>query len=66
MENTKKLLCEKEVERLYGINIRTLQKERVFNVGIPYLKLNKRIRYHVDDIKNYLDSCKRGKVVRYD
>ena len=37
---TKKiLLTEQEVEDDYGINKRTLQRERVYNTGIPYFKI---------------------------
>jgi len=50
----KKLLTETEVEKLYGINKRTLQRERTFNTGIPYVKLGKRVRYQRTIIDQYI------------
>ena len=49
-----KLLTENEVEKLYGINKRTLQRERTFNTGIPYVKLGKRVRYQRSTIDQYI------------
>jgi|TARA_B100001964_G_scaffold212606_1_gene248778 hypothetical protein len=65
MNKTKKLFCEKEVETIYGLNARTLQRDRTTQSGIPYLKIGRRIRYHIDDIEKYLQQCKVGDV-RYD
>ena len=52
--SNKKLLTETEVEKLYGINKRTLQRERSFNTGIPYVKLGKRVRYQLSTIDQYI------------
>ena len=52
--SNKKLLTETEVEKLYGINKRTLQRERTFNTGIPYVKLGKRVRYQRSIIDQYI------------
>ena len=52
--SNKKLLTETEVEKLYGINKRTLQRERTFNTGIPYVKLGKRVRYQRSTIDQYI------------
>ena len=41
----------KEVEKLYGLNSRTLQRERNLGVGIPYVKIGKRVRYKNIDIE---------------
>ena len=67
MSNDKKhLLNEKEVQREYGINTRTLQRERVYNSGIPYHKIGRRVLYRRSDIEEFLATCKIGQVVRYD
>ncbi len=67
MSNDKKhLLNEKEVQREYGINARTLQRERIYNNGIPYHKLGRRVLYRRSDIEEFLSVCKVGQVVRYD
>ena len=52
---TKKiLLTEQEVEDDYGINKRTLQRERTFKTGIPYVKIGKRVRYKRSTIDQYI------------
>ena len=67
MSNDKKhLLNEKEVQREYGINTRTLQRERVYNSGIPYHKIGRRVLYRRSDIEEFLSICKVGQVARYD
>ena len=65
MNTIKKLLCEKEVETIYGLNARTLQRERTLGSGIPYHKIGRRVKYHVEDIEQYLEKCKVGNY-RYD
>jgi len=52
---TKKiLLTEQEVEDDYGINKRTLQRERVYNTGIPYVKIGRRVRYKRSTVDQYI------------
>ena len=63
---SKILLCEKEVQKEYGINARTLQRERIYNSGIPYHKIGRRVFYRRSDIEEFLATCKVGQVVRYD
>ena len=58
MNTIKKLLCEKEVGTIYGLNARTLQRERTAGSGIPYHKIGRRVKYHVEDIEKYLEQCK--------
>ena len=48
------LLTEQEVEDDYGINKRTLQRERTFNTGIPFVKLGRRVRYQRATIDQYI------------
>ena len=52
--NNKILLTENEVEEFYGINKRTHQRERVYQSGIPYVKLGKRVRYQRSIIDQYI------------
>ena len=66
MENSKKFLSEKELQREFGINARTLQRERTCNIGIPYHKIGRRVLYRRSDIEEFLATCKVGQVVRYD
>ena len=52
--SNKILLTENEVEEFYGINKRTLQRERVYQTGIPYVKIGKRVRYQRSTIDQYI------------
>ena len=49
------LLSEKEVAKIYKINVRTLQRERSLGTGMPYVKLGKRVRYKRSDVEKYID-----------
>jgi len=64
--NKEKLLTEQEVEDRYGFNKRTLQRERIYESGIPYHKVGRRVFYRISDIEEYLSTCKVGQVFRYD
>ena len=59
------LLTEKEVQELYKLNVKTLQRERFNGSGIPYIKLGRRVRYKVSDINTYLEKKTIGNH-RYD
>ena len=61
----KMLLTEKEVEKLYRINRRTLQRERVHETGIPFVKLGRRVRYQQAVIDQYIKENTKG-AYRYD
>ena len=52
---TKELLTEKEVSEMYGLNIRTLQKDRWLGSGLAYVKIRKRILYRRADVEKYID-----------
>ena len=58
--NLSELLTEKQVEQQYKINSRTLQRERVLDIGLPYIKLGRRIRYQRASIEQYLKDYTRG------
>ena len=49
------LLSEKEVEKSYGLNRRTLQRERCLGIGMPYVKIRKRLFYKNTDIEQHID-----------
>lgn len=63
--SNKMLLTENEVQKLYGINKRTLQRERVLDTGIPYIKLGRRVRYQQVVIDQYIKKNTKG-AYRYD
>ena len=54
------LLTENEVEKLYGINKRTLQRERVHETGIPFVKLGRRVSYQQVVIDQYIKKNTKG------
>ena len=60
MTNQNELLTEKEVQKEYKINIRTLQRERTLGIGLPYIKLGRRIRYQRGTIERCLKEYTRG------
>jgi|TARA_Y100001935_G_scaffold252995_1_gene258105 hypothetical protein len=51
---TKELLTEKEVSEKYGLNIRTLQKDRWMGSGLTYVKIRRRILYRTEDVEKYI------------
>ena len=63
--NNKILLTENEVEEFYGINKRRLQRERVYQTGIPYVKIGKRVRYKRSTVDQYIQDNTVGDY-RYD
>ena len=54
----KALLTEREVESIYSIKIRTLQKWRWQGGGPPYYKLGRAVRYKPADIERYIEARK--------
>jgi len=55
MTNTEwELLTEKEVQKEYGFSTRMLQHNRNIGAGMPYVKLNKRVRYKRGDVEKYI------------
>ena len=59
------LLCEKEVQKEYGLNARTLQRERSLGTGIPYVKMGRRVLYKRADIDKFIEKHTVGDY-RYD
>ncbi len=49
-------ITEKEVARLTGISISTLQKQRFYRKGISYSKVGRSVRYALKDVESYMDS----------
>ncbi len=49
------LLSEKEVEKFFGLNRRTLQRERYLGIGMPYVKIRKRVFYKSTVVEQHID-----------
>ena len=56
MSELPKLLTSKELAEILGVSVDTLANERYLNVGVPYVKFGKRVRYRLDDVITYLDN----------
>ena len=66
MSNDKKnFLNEKEVQREYGLNARTLQRERSLGTGVPYVKMGRRVLYKRTDLDKFIEKHTVGDY-RYD
>ena len=51
-----KALTEKEVAEMLGISVSKLRRDRWLNIGIPYTKFNRSVRYLVDDVEAVIKS----------
>jgi predicted DNA-binding transcriptional regulator AlpA len=52
----KPLLTEKAVSELTGLKLPTLRNHRHLCKGIPYIKVERTVRYDLADIEQYLRS----------
>jgi len=53
-----KLINEKSVELIYGLRIKSLQRDRQKKQGLPYHKIGRRVLYDRLDIEEYLQKNK--------
>ena len=49
------LISEKCLADLLGISVKKLQNDRWLGQGIPYIRMNRTIRYSLDDVEEYLN-----------
>jgi hypothetical protein len=52
----KTLICEKEAAQLLGVSVALLRKQRYLGRGCPYVKLDRLVRYRVEDIDSYVSA----------
>jgi len=52
------LLTPEEVSGLTGVSTETLAQWRSQKKHIPYLKVGRLVRYHPQDLEEYLQRCK--------
>lgn len=55
-----RLLTEKELADKLGLSIDTVRLHRRAGCGVPHIKINGSIRYHPDDIEDYLRQHRAG------
>lgn len=51
-----KLLSEREIEEIYGIKCRSLQKMRYTGDGPIYVNIGRSVRYRVSDIEEFIEA----------
>jgi len=51
-----KLINTQQLSELLQIQPSTINKARVMRTGIPFVKINRSVRYKLSDIQDYLDS----------
>jgi hypothetical protein len=49
------LINTQQLSELLQIQRSTIEKNRVMKTGIPYVKINRSVRYKLSDIQDYLD-----------
>lgn len=54
------LLTESQVSTILGRAPSTLQKDRCYGRGLPYIKTGQQVRYRVGDIVEYIDAHRIG------
>lgn len=56
MEITNQYLTEKDVSKICNFALSTLRNARFNRTGIPYIKINRAVRYRYDDVVKYMDA----------
>ena len=56
METTALYLTETETSELTSIPLSTLRNHRFERRGLPYIKLNRSVRYKTTDVVEYMDA----------
>ena len=54
------LLTQREAALVLRLSERTLERMRVAGTGVPFIKLNRSVRYRQSDVEDYI----RSRVVR--
>lgn len=53
------LITEKQLSNILQIPARSLQNQRQYGVGIPYIKIGKLVRYDLNEVQKHINSQKR-------
>lgn len=48
-------LTEKQVAEMLGVSVSKLRRDRWLNIGIPYTKWNRSVRYMENDVQAAID-----------
>ncbi len=55
---TPKYLDERQVAKITGRGVQTLRNERSLGKGIPYIKLDRAVRYNYSDVIDFMERRK--------
>jgi hypothetical protein len=58
MQKIENYLTEKEVSGATKFSIQTLRNHRHESKGIPFLKINRSVRYLPRDVQTYMEQCR--------
>lgn len=58
MQTTSQNLTEREAAQFLGLSTSNLQKRRFHGLQPHYVKLGKSVRYPLEDLRAFLDSCR--------
>jgi len=61
----KRYLTEKEVEEIFNLNRRTLQRWRTTGEGPCYCRANRSIKYSIQDVEDFLSERKYSSTAEY-
>ena len=50
------LIDEKQVSEIIGRGLQSLRNDRCKNIGIPFYKIGKSVRYRLDEVIQYAES----------
>ena len=56
MPATDKLINTQQLSEMLQIQPSTINKARVMRTGIPFVKINRSVRYKLSDVLDYLNS----------
>ena len=62
---TARYLNEKQLEKLTGRSIKSLQRDRLKGEGIPYIKFGAKVLYDMQDIEAWMNSRKYQSTSEY-
>ena len=54
----RRYLNEKELSEVTGMALSTIRNHRAARKGIPYVKMQKSVRYDLDDVVRFMDGNK--------
>ena len=55
MDSSVRWIDEKEVSRIIGLSVKTLQRNRLLGRGICYSKVGGSVRYRYSDVLRYME-----------